>query len=150
MLQRLDEHIADALKRAEEAKKRAASASDPALRADNEMMARSWRTVARSFEFAESLVMSVDYMPASMTTVVIVGINLPQHRKIAVDVLNRFLLVQIQITIEPGVNIDAMLVDVQQWQALDPVEIIIWNTRTIDRALWSVTIGQQSVTASVY
>jgi hypothetical protein len=55
MLQRLGGHIADALKRAAEAERRAASATDPALREDNEMMARSWRTVARSFEFAESL-----------------------------------------------------------------------------------------------
>jgi hypothetical protein len=55
MLQRLGEHIADALRRAEEAERRAAAATDPAIRADYEMIARSWRTVARSFEFAESL-----------------------------------------------------------------------------------------------
>jgi hypothetical protein len=55
MLQRLGEHISNALKHAEEAEKRAARATDPALRADNETMARSWRMVARSFEFAESL-----------------------------------------------------------------------------------------------
>jgi len=55
MLQRLGEHISYALKRAEEAEKRAASATDPALRAENESIARSWRMVARSFEFAESL-----------------------------------------------------------------------------------------------
>jgi hypothetical protein len=55
MLQRLGEHIADALKRAEEAERRAAVATDPALRDDNETIARSWRMVARSFEFAESL-----------------------------------------------------------------------------------------------
>jgi hypothetical protein len=55
MLQRLGEHIADALQRAAEAEKRAASATDPGIRADYEMIARSWRTVARSFEFAESL-----------------------------------------------------------------------------------------------
>jgi hypothetical protein len=55
MLQRLGEHIAGALGRAEKAEKRAARATDPALRADNESMARSWRMVARSLEFAESL-----------------------------------------------------------------------------------------------
>jgi hypothetical protein len=55
VLQRLGEHVADALKRAAEAERRAASATDPGIRADYEMIARSWRTVARSFEFAESL-----------------------------------------------------------------------------------------------
>jgi len=55
MRHRLGEHISDALKHAEEAEQRAASATDPALRADNERMARNWRMVAGSFEFAESL-----------------------------------------------------------------------------------------------
>jgi hypothetical protein len=55
MLQRLGEHIVDALKRAEEAERRAGSATDPALRADYETMARNWRMVARSFELGESL-----------------------------------------------------------------------------------------------
>jgi hypothetical protein len=55
MLQKLTEHIANALERAAEAEQRAADTPDPGLRADNQNIARSWRTLARSFEFVESL-----------------------------------------------------------------------------------------------
>ena len=55
MLQKLGEHIADALGRATQAQARAETATDPRVRTDYEELARSWRLVARSFEFAESL-----------------------------------------------------------------------------------------------
>jgi hypothetical protein len=55
VLQRLDEHIANALERAAAAERRAADATDPELRLDNERMALSWRLLARSFQFVESL-----------------------------------------------------------------------------------------------
>lgn len=55
MLQKLDEHIANALERAAAADRRARDANDPQLRLDNERMADSWRLLARSFEFVESL-----------------------------------------------------------------------------------------------
>ena len=55
VLQRLGVHIADALERAEAAERRARDAIDPALRLDNERMAQSWRRLARSYQFVESL-----------------------------------------------------------------------------------------------
>jgi hypothetical protein len=55
VLQRLDEHIANALERAAAAERRAADATDPELRLDNERMALGWRLLARSFQFVESL-----------------------------------------------------------------------------------------------
>jgi hypothetical protein len=55
VLQKLGEHIADALERAAAAEQRARDATDPVVRSDYERLARSWRTVARSFQFAESL-----------------------------------------------------------------------------------------------
>jgi hypothetical protein len=55
LLQKLGTHIADALERARAAEARAHSATDPQLRIDNERMAQSWRVLARSFQFVESL-----------------------------------------------------------------------------------------------
>jgi hypothetical protein len=55
VLQRLSEHIANALDRAAAADRRAADAKDPELRLDNERMAQTWRLLARSFQFVESL-----------------------------------------------------------------------------------------------
>jgi hypothetical protein len=55
VLQRLSEHIANALERAAAADRRAADATDPELRLDNERMAQAWRLLARSFQFVESL-----------------------------------------------------------------------------------------------
>ena len=55
MLQKLGAHIADALDRARQAKQRARETSDPQLRLDNERMAESWRLLARSLQFVESL-----------------------------------------------------------------------------------------------
>jgi hypothetical protein len=55
MLQKLGEHIADSRQRAADADQRASNATDPVIRSDYERLARSWRVVARSFEFAESL-----------------------------------------------------------------------------------------------
>jgi hypothetical protein len=51
----MGEHIADALNRAAAADQRAADAIDPDLKLDNERMARSWRLLARSFQFVEAL-----------------------------------------------------------------------------------------------
>jgi hypothetical protein len=51
VLQELGEHIAHALDCAVAAEPRA----DPQLKFDNERMARSWRRLARSFQFVESL-----------------------------------------------------------------------------------------------
>jgi hypothetical protein len=55
VLQKLNGHIAIALERAAAAERRAAEAMDPELRLDNERMAESWRLLARSFQFVESL-----------------------------------------------------------------------------------------------
>jgi hypothetical protein len=55
VLQRLSEHIANALDRAAAADRRAADTKDPELRLDNERMAQTWRLLARSFQFVESL-----------------------------------------------------------------------------------------------
>jgi hypothetical protein len=55
VLQKLGEHIADALERASEADRRAIEATDPIVRLDNEALARTWRILARSFQFVESL-----------------------------------------------------------------------------------------------
>jgi hypothetical protein len=55
LLQRLGEHIAKALERAAAAERRARDATDPELRLDNERMAQSWRKLAHSFQFVESL-----------------------------------------------------------------------------------------------
>jgi hypothetical protein len=41
--------------RAEAAERRAADASDIAVRCDNERLAKSWRQIANTFQFAESL-----------------------------------------------------------------------------------------------
>jgi hypothetical protein len=43
MLQKLGDHIAACLQRAADAEQRAAEATDPKLRTDNEVMAASWR-----------------------------------------------------------------------------------------------------------
>jgi hypothetical protein len=55
VLQKLGEHIANALERAAAAERRAVDATDSELRLDNERMADSWRLLARSFQFVESL-----------------------------------------------------------------------------------------------
>jgi hypothetical protein len=55
MLLRLSQHIAACLERAREADARAANSSDPARKAEYEAIARSWRNLARSYEFVESL-----------------------------------------------------------------------------------------------
>jgi len=55
MLQKLGAQIADCWARAEEAERRASDATDPAVRADHERIAKSCRHLARSYEFVESL-----------------------------------------------------------------------------------------------
>jgi hypothetical protein len=55
MLQKLGEEIANALERAAEAEERAREATDPRFELDNERMAASWRLLARSFQYVESL-----------------------------------------------------------------------------------------------
>jgi hypothetical protein len=55
VLQRLGEHIAEALENAVAAEQRARDATDPQYKLDNERMAESWRKLARSFQFVESL-----------------------------------------------------------------------------------------------
>jgi CheY-like chemotaxis protein len=55
MLQKLGEHIANCLMRAEAAERRASDAPDTAFRTDYEEVAKGWRQLARSYEFAESL-----------------------------------------------------------------------------------------------
>jgi len=55
VLQKLGEHIAIALERAKAAEQRAGDITDPELRLDNERLAQSWRLLARSFQFVESL-----------------------------------------------------------------------------------------------
>jgi hypothetical protein len=55
MLQKLGDHIANCLARAAEAERRAAEASDEAIRIDYEQRAKRWRHLASSYQFAESL-----------------------------------------------------------------------------------------------
>jgi len=55
MLLRLSPHIAECLLSAAAADERAASEPDPAIKTDYEKMARTWRHLARSYEFVESL-----------------------------------------------------------------------------------------------
>ena len=55
MLQKLSGQITDCWARAEEAEQRALDATDPALRAGHESIARTWRHLARSYEFVQSL-----------------------------------------------------------------------------------------------
>ncbi len=55
MLLKLSGHISNCLERATHAERRALEAKDPASRSDNEMLAASWRHLARSYQFVESL-----------------------------------------------------------------------------------------------
>ena len=55
MLLKLSSHISNCLERAVNAEQRALQAADPTTRADNVMLAQSWRHLARSYQFVESL-----------------------------------------------------------------------------------------------
>ena len=55
MLQKLADPIANCLVRAAQAERRAAEASSEAMRIDNEQMAKTWRLLASSYQFVESL-----------------------------------------------------------------------------------------------
>jgi hypothetical protein len=55
ILLQLGDHIANALERAAAAEQRARDVTDPELRLDNQRMAESWRMLARSFQFVDSL-----------------------------------------------------------------------------------------------
>ncbi len=55
MLERLPDHIGGCMDRAVLAQRRAAEASDPAVRYDYEQIARDWRNLASSYELTESL-----------------------------------------------------------------------------------------------
>jgi hypothetical protein len=55
VLQRLSIHIRDCLDRAKGADAKAAVATTAEVKADYEDMACHWRTLARSFQFCESL-----------------------------------------------------------------------------------------------
>ena len=55
MLQKLGDHIASCLARADDAERRSSESSDKESKAESERMAKAWRHVARSYEFIESL-----------------------------------------------------------------------------------------------
>ncbi|WFU82096.1 hypothetical protein QA645_04910 [Bradyrhizobium sp. CIAT3101] len=55
MLFKLNAHILKCLERASDAEQRALQSTDPATRSDHEKLAQSWRHLARSFQFVESL-----------------------------------------------------------------------------------------------
>src|SRR5215469_3903057 len=55
MLQKLGDHIANCLELAANAEQRAAEAPTEALRIDHERMANTWRHLASSYQFVESL-----------------------------------------------------------------------------------------------
>jgi hypothetical protein len=55
MLQKLGDHIANCLALAADAEQRAAEAPTKALRVDHERMAKTWRHLASSYQFVESL-----------------------------------------------------------------------------------------------
>jgi hypothetical protein len=55
VLLKLNGHITNCLERAANAEQRALQATDPVMRSDNELLAASWRHLARSYQFVESL-----------------------------------------------------------------------------------------------
>jgi hypothetical protein len=55
MLQKLGDHIANCLSRADDAERRASETSDPEIKAETERMTKAWRHLARSYQFVESL-----------------------------------------------------------------------------------------------
>jgi hypothetical protein len=55
VLLKLNGHILNCLERAASAEERALQSNDPAQRSDNELLAQSWRHLARSYQFVESL-----------------------------------------------------------------------------------------------
>jgi hypothetical protein len=55
MLLKLSGHISNCLERAAAADQRAADSTDSATRGDNELLAQSWRHLARCYQFVESL-----------------------------------------------------------------------------------------------
>jgi len=55
VLLKLNAHISNCLERAASAERRALHSADPATRSDHELMAQSWRHLARSYQFVESL-----------------------------------------------------------------------------------------------
>ena len=55
VLLKLSGHISNCLERAASAEQRAQDTANPEIRGDNEMLAQSWRHLARSYEFVESL-----------------------------------------------------------------------------------------------
>jgi hypothetical protein len=55
VLLKLSVHISNCLELAVHAEQRAKEAIDPAIRSDNERLAQSWRHLARSYQFVESL-----------------------------------------------------------------------------------------------
>jgi hypothetical protein len=54
MLQKFNDRIADCLARATDAERRAAEATNEAVRIDHERMAKHWRHLASSYQFAEN------------------------------------------------------------------------------------------------
>jgi hypothetical protein len=55
MLQKLGDHIANCLTQAADAEQRAVTAPTEALRIDHERIAKTWRHLANSFQFVQSL-----------------------------------------------------------------------------------------------
>ena len=55
MLLKLGGHISNCLERATNAERRALESTDSAIRKDNELLAQSWRHLACSYQFVESL-----------------------------------------------------------------------------------------------
>src|SRR5215467_10180661 len=55
MLLKLSKHISSCLERALNAEERALHATDATSRSDHELLAQSWRHLARSYQFVESL-----------------------------------------------------------------------------------------------
>jgi hypothetical protein len=55
VLLKLSEHISNCLEHAATAEHRAQQSTDAATRRDNELLAQSWRHLARSYQFVESL-----------------------------------------------------------------------------------------------
>jgi hypothetical protein len=55
VLLKLSGHISNCLERAANADDRALQSADAATRSDNELLAQSWRHLARSYQFVESL-----------------------------------------------------------------------------------------------
>jgi len=89
------------------------------------------------------LVMTMHDMALPVSAIVVVIIDFPD------DIL-WVLLVQREIRIDARMNKNAMLIDMHQWQLLDPPQQLVGYDRHVGFIAYLLTVGnQRRVTASV-